>query len=390
MLKRASVLFLAMLLVLTGMSNGVMNSTSAKQKKLVSLLASVNSIEIKDWDVGKVVVSAKYDNGDEEDVTKKVTWKSNKSSVATAIGGIIIPSKSGKAELEAKYKDQKVNIAVNVVSSDVISFRQAPWGGEYKFPLEVKIRGIVGKEVGDVTKSDVSSIKELTLNYIVDATDTDLEGLSALINLEKLEMDLARISDMSPIAKLTNLTSLNLINNNNIEDVTAVKNLKKLEYLNLGANKVTDITPVSYVTNLKKLDIYYNQITDISSLSKLKELDRLLANSNKITNISSLKQLTELKYLDLRENKIKDITAIKELSNLQSADFSSNQLSKLPSMSKLKSLTQLYLSDNKIVDISPLLEAPKLQSVSLRNNPLSSESMDVIKQLEVKGVQVHY
>lgn len=388
MLKRLSVLFLAMLLVLTGMPNGAMNSTSAKQKKLVSLIASANSIEIKDWDVGKVVVSAKYDNGDEEDVTKKVTWKSNKSSVATAIGGIIIPNEAGKAELEATYKNQKANITVNVVSSDVVSFKKTPLGGVFKFPLEVKIRKIVGKEKGDITKSDVSSIKELVLEF--PGTPTDLTGISALKNLEKLSLDLAFVSEISPIAKLTNLTYLNLINNNTIEDVTAVKNLKKLEYLNLGGNKVTDITPISNITNLKKLDIYYNQITDISSLSKLKKLDRLLANSNKITNISSLKQLTGLKYLDLRENKIKDISAIKELSNLESVDFSSNQISKLPTMSKLKSLTQLTLSDNKIVDISPLLEAPKLESVSLRNNPLSLESMDIITQLEDKGIRVSY
>ncbi|MBG30234.1 MAG: hypothetical protein CMI31_09580 [Opitutae bacterium] len=65
--------------------------------------------------------------------------------------------------------------------------------------------------------------------------------------------------------------------------------------------RITDLSPLAEMTDLKLLDLRANQISDLSPLKKLKNLEILILLDNKITDVSPLKNLTNLKKLFLDE-----------------------------------------------------------------------------------------
>ncbi len=58
-----------------------------------------------------------------------------------------------------------------------------------------------------------------------------------------------------------------------------------LLYLNL--NEITDVTPLARLTNLEKLGISGNPIADVTPLAGLTNLTELYLSNNKITDVSS-------------------------------------------------------------------------------------------------------
>ena len=71
---------------------------------------------------------------------------------------------------------------------------------------------------------------------------------------------------------------------NQIQDVSALGNLKNLNALVLDNNQVVDVKPISHLTNLKTLDLDSNQINEISSLVSLTNLNGVYARNNPLTS----------------------------------------------------------------------------------------------------------
>ncbi|MEH2263508.1 COR domain-containing protein, partial [Nostoc sp.] len=106
------------------------------------------------------------------------------------------------------------------------------------------------------------------------------------------------------------------------------------------------------LTNLTQLDLRNNQITQIpEAIAKLTNLTQLDLRNNQITQIpEAIAKLTNLTQLILSDNQI---TQIPE------------------AIAKLTNLTQLILSDNQITQIPEAIESlPKLEKLDLRGNPL--------------------
>jgi hypothetical protein len=78
-------------------------------------------------------------------------------------------------------------------------------------------------------------------------------------------------------------------------------------------NQISDITPLAELTQLKGLFLGSNQIVDISILSGLLQLENLVLGSNKIVDVSPLAGLTQLKRLKLAKNPIQNFESIEHL-----------------------------------------------------------------------------
>ena len=115
---------------------------------------------------------------------------------------------------------------------------------------------------------------------------------------------------------LENLTDL-VAQNANISDLTGLEGATNLRILDLGAeyveaenrlinsNSVSDITPLAGLTNLTDLHLRNNSVSDISAVSGLTNLRTLDLNRNSISDISPLVENTGLAGSDevhLREN----------------------------------------------------------------------------------------
>jgi hypothetical protein len=135
--------------------------------------------------------------------------------------------------------------------------------------LEAAIREAIHKPEGSIQVSDLESLTML----IAEVTGIqNLAGLEYCVYLCGLDLYSNNISDLSPLASLTNLQRLYL-RFNNINDLSPLSGLTNLEYLNLEINNISDLSPLASLTNLTELDLSQNNITDLSPLSGLTNLE---------------------------------------------------------------------------------------------------------------------
>lgn len=144
-----------------------------------------------------------------------------------------------------------------------------------------------------------------------------IKGLEYAKNLKKLKLNENEISDISPLKNLTKLEYLE-IQRNRIVDVNPLKNLTNLKFLKLYNNLIEDIAPLSNLTNLTGLDLHYNVTVSGNESHKII--------SKGITDISALKNLKKLEFLDISANRIEDISILKNFDKIKDLDFSGNRV----------------------------------------------------------------
>ena len=95
-----------------------------------------------------------------------------------------------------------------------------------------------------------------------------------LENLIQLNARNANISDLTGLEGAINLRTLDLgtppsdpsINSNSVSDISPLAGLTNLRYLRLSKNNISDISPLVGLTNLESIDLKENNISDISPL----------------------------------------------------------------------------------------------------------------------------
>ena len=88
--------------------------------------------------------------------------------------------------------------------------------------------------------------------------------------MEKIDICDAKVSDITPLANLTELKKLNL-RACKISDLSPIAGLTKLTWLGFLNNNVSDISPLAGLIHLIHLDIAINNISDISPLDGFRE-----------------------------------------------------------------------------------------------------------------------
>ena len=191
---------------------------------------------------------------------------------------------------------------------------------------------------------------------------------SWLDKFEKLTLYTQRISDISPLANLTNLRSISL-NHNRIEDISPLAKLINLEFVGIDDNEIVDISPLTKLTKLEKLELLDNRISDLPPLKELTNLKMLRLNTNKISDVSPLAGLINLERLDLINNEISDVSPLAALTNLDDLRLAKNEISDVSPLAGLTNLTWLDLSNNKISNFSPLDRLRENTQLALAGNP---------------------
>lgn len=248
------------------------------------------------------------------------------------------------------------------------------------------------------------TLKKLNLN------DQDIQGLSHLTSLEKLDLSGNTLTDLCSLRNLRDLTYLDL-SFNEISDIQVLSNFRKLEELDLSFNEISDITPIQFLfsltileidsneisdieglanlENLKKFGAMFNHISDISVLSSLVNLETLSLTDNQITDITPLANLKQLRLLTIEENQISDISPIKDLTSLLGLSLGKNQIEDVTSLASLSNLFSLYLDDNQITDITPLASLPNLSCLCVNENQITSieplKHLPCLEQLGIEG-----
>ena len=134
--------------------------------------------------------------------------------------------------------------------------------------------------------------------------------------------------------------------------------LTNLTVLNLSENQLTSLPPeIVQLTNLTELILYGNQLTSLPpKIVQLTNLTGLYLFDNQLTSLPpEIVQLTNLTVLNLSDNELTSLPPeIVQLTNLTELDLSENQLTSLPpEIVQLTNLTKLDLSGNQLTSPPP-------------------------------------
>lgn len=145
-----------------------------------------------------------------------------------------------------------------------------------------------------------------------------------------------------------------------------------LKTLSVGYQTSLDLSPLASLSYIEDLSLLNNGITDISALSGLTSLRRLALGWNDISDVVALSNLTGLESLGLWNNQVANIDALHGLSNLTYFDVAYNNISNLGVVSGMPELNELWINNNQISDISPVSGNQKLMVLMQRGNPISN------------------
>ena len=159
---------------------------------------------------------------------------------------------------------------------------------------------------------DCDALRELNLD---NTRVSDVTALSGLTELTALYLNGTGVTDLAPLSRLTELTQL-WLRGTGVTDLAPLAGMTGLMGLWLMGKGVTDFTPLSGLTGLKVLDLYLTGVTDLAPLSGLTALTGLRLNGTDITDLAPLSRLTELKDLDLDKTPVIDLRPIRGLHRL--------------------------------------------------------------------------
>ena len=152
-----------------------------------------------------------------------------------------------------------------------------------------------------------------------------------------------------------------------ITDITGLEKLSQLTNINLSNNNVSDFSKLSEIKTLETLNVKNNGLPELRTLANLKQLKQLDASNNRITDISGIENLTELQDLLLSNNNIgNNIQAISNLQNLTTVSLMNNEITDVSGLANLK-VNNLFLDRNGIADLSPI-KNEKIEKYSIENN----------------------
>ena len=245
--------------------------------------------------------------------------------------------------------------------------------------------------------SDLSALRGLAyLQFLeVHGELSDLSPLAGSTDLRHLDIGGTNVTDLSPIARLVNLRSLD-IGGTDVSDVSVLAGLINLQELNIIKTDIPDLSPLTGLTNLKALGFSgTNQtamlfaaghinlehvsfdtdgISDISPLAGLTNLKGIVTWGNPISDLSPLAGLTKMERMDICGAEISDLSPLAGLTNLKELYLVHSRISDIRPIANLHRLVRLNLSLNHVSDISPLAGLTNLKWVAVDNNNISDFS----------------
>ncbi len=211
-----------------------------------------------------------------------------------------------------------------------------------------------------------------SLNLAGGTEMTDLQPLAALTNLRHLGLSFCTgVTDLQPLASLTNLEFLDLSVCTGVTDLQPLAGLADLRSLDLrGCTGVTDLRPVARLANLRHLRLAFcTRVTDLQLLAGLTNLELLdLSGCTGLTDLESLAALTNLQSLRMSGCiAVTDLHPLAGLANLGSLDLSvCGRLTELQPLAGLANLQKLDLAFcTGVTDLRPLASLTKLELLDL-------------------------
>ncbi|XP_004465822.2 leucine-rich repeat and guanylate kinase domain-containing protein isoform X3 [Dasypus novemcinctus] len=221
-----------------------------------------------------------------------------------------------------------------------------------------------------------SGTEQVYLNLTLSGCDLiDISILCEYVHLQKLDLSVNKIKDLSCVSCMPYLLELNASQNKltTFFDFKPPKNLKNADF---SCNQISEMCDLSSYQALTKLILDSNEIEEIKGLELCSSLTHLSLAKNKITTINGLSMLP-IKTLCLSNNHIEKITGLEDLKVLQNLDLSHNQITSLQGLENHGFLEVINLEDNKVAELGEIEcieNLPLLRVLNLLRNPVQEKS----------------
>jgi Leucine-rich repeat (LRR) protein len=157
---------------------------------------------------------------------------------------------------------------------------------------------------------------------------SDIEPLVGLARLKRLDLAGNPIVDTIHLAGLTDMEELEL-SSTGISSLLDLQNMKKLTHLFARENDLTSIAPIAGIESLQLLALDVNwDLFDISAMATMPNLMHLGLRSCAIQNIEALGTLSYLNDVDLAGNMVEDISPLTLLTRARWIRLDGNPLNK--------------------------------------------------------------
>eukprot|EP00002_Diphylleia_rotans_P006787 TRINITY_DN1618_c0_g1_i7.p1 TRINITY_DN1618_c0_g1~~TRINITY_DN1618_c0_g1_i7.p1 ORF type:complete len:324 (-),score=88.23 TRINITY_DN1618_c0_g1_i7:91-1062(-) len=179
------------------------------------------------------------------------------------------------------------------------------------------------------------------------------------------------LSDLTPIERYPHLQIIDL-ENNEIQSLRPLANLKALVFLNVARNKISEIHVKDELPlDLRDLNLSFNKLQSVKGFGALRFLNHLYLDDNKVSILHELETLAHLKIFSIRNNALSNLEGLEGLP-LKELYLSGNQIETIYQLTQLKKLEVLDLSSNLLPSIAGLENLTQLQTLNLSSNQISN------------------
>ena len=294
------------------------------------------------------------------------------------VGGVIEPAVFADDAME-----KAIRLTLDVTESDIL-YTNEMWDiTEFGVPEEaenlddlslmpnLKVLAIRNQDL-----EDLSCIASLTKLETLDLSGSsfpveDLAILAKLPELENLSLADCGLSTLAGLEEADSLVTLNL-SGNTLRNLEPLRNKEKLHEVNLQHNAVVGLEDLATLVNLEKLDISYNAVTDLGPLTSCLKLNWLDAGNNSLTTAYGLDKLPLLTWLSLDYNSLTEVAHLSKCTELTHLSIAHNQVVNIASLSELIKLELLDFSYNSVTELPVWKEGCALRTIDGSYNQLTS------------------
>ncbi len=181
--------------------------------------------------------------------------------------------------------------------------------------------------------------------------DVDLERLQTLPSLIQLHLRSVNISDLAPIAGLTQLQTLHC-SGTQVSKLDPIAGLTQLQSLNCSDTQVSDLDPIAGLTQLTTLDCSRTQVSKLDPIAGLTQLQTLYCWGTQVNKLDPIAGLTQLKTLFCSHTKVSNLEPIAGLTLLKTLNCGGTQIQTIPEwLVNLPNINDLKISGPNISNI---------------------------------------
>lgn len=235
------------------------------------------------------------------------------------------------------------------------------------------LKNLTIEKVAFTDFSPLASLSELQTLKIVNCNiaDGDLSFLENLTSITDLTLSGCGISTIAKLAGLTEVKHLDL-SNNTIRNISFLSAMAGLETLYLPGNALISLKDIQHLSSLKELDVSYNFLATTAHVATLTGLKKLDVSSNDLMELEGIDQLTQLEHFAATHNNLTSVDILETCVNLRTLDISYNTLLNIQVLSKLTQLEELDFSHNEVTSLPSFSKNCALKIIRGENNLLSS------------------